>query len=95
LAEAEDSNLTAVGADGKSNELEVARGLRLKASTILVLQREYNDYAWFEQLTRVWAPFITTMKTTTVYTTAQLWWLRKSKRAQRPHHLSARPLQGL
>jgi hypothetical protein len=37
----------AVVTEGKYSELNVARDLRLKAGTILAVDRGYNDYVWF------------------------------------------------
>jgi hypothetical protein len=42
----------AVVTEGKRSELEVARSLRLEAGTILAIDRGYNDYEWFAQMTR-------------------------------------------
>ena len=42
----------AVVAEGKCSELNVARDLRLKAGTILAVDRGCNDYVWFGLLTR-------------------------------------------
>lgn len=58
----------AVVTEGKRSELEVARSLRLEAGTILVVDRGYNDYAWFAELTADGVFFVTRMKTNTVYT---------------------------
>jgi Transposase DDE domain len=55
--------------DGKFSELKVARSLNLEAGTILAIDRGYNDYEWFGQLTRDGVLFVTRMKTNTVYTT--------------------------
>jgi len=49
--------------------LKVARSLHLEAGTILAIDRGYNDYAWFGQLTRDGIYFVTRMKTNTVYET--------------------------
>lgn len=57
----------AVVAEGKRSELEVARSLRLEAGTILVIDRGYNDYDWFAELTREGVFFVTRRKTNTVY----------------------------
>jgi Domain of unknown function (DUF4372)/Transposase DDE domain len=57
----------AVVTEGKRSELEVARSLRLEAGTILVVDRGYNDYAWFAELTAESVYFVTRMKTNTVY----------------------------
>ena len=62
----------AVVTDGKHSELKVARGLRLEAGTILAIDRGYNDYVWFEQLTLDGVFFVTRMKTNTVYTTVEV-----------------------
>jgi hypothetical protein len=52
--------------------LNVARDLRLKAGTILAVDRGYNDYVWFRQLTRDGVFFVTRMKSNTVYTTVEV-----------------------
>jgi hypothetical protein len=62
----------AVVTEGKYSELNVARDLRLKAGTILAVDRGYNDYVWFRQLTRDGVFFVTRMKTNTVYTTVEV-----------------------
>jgi len=62
----------AVVTEGKYSELNVARDLRLKAGTILAVDRGYNDYVWFRQLTRDEVFFVTRMKTNTVYTTVEV-----------------------
>ena len=54
----------AVVTEGKYSELNVARDLRLKAGTILAIDRGYNDYVWFGELTREGVFFVTRMKTT-------------------------------
>ncbi len=58
----------AVVTEGKRSELEIARSLRLEPGTILVVDRGYNDYRWFADLTREGVYFVTRMKTSTVYT---------------------------
>jgi IS4 transposase len=62
----------AVVTEGKYSELKVARDLCLEAGTILAVDRGYNDYEWFEQLTRDGVFFVTRMKTNTVYTTVEV-----------------------
>jgi len=57
----------AVVTEGKHSELEVARNLHLDPGTILVIDRGYNDYDWFADLTRKGVFFVTRMKTNTVY----------------------------
>jgi hypothetical protein len=61
----------AVVTEGKYSELNVARDLRQKAGTILAVDRGYNDYVWFGQLTKDGVYFVTRMKTNTVYTTVE------------------------
>ena len=62
----------AVVTDGKYSELKVARSLCLEAGTILAIDRGYNDYVWFGQLTRDGIFFVTRMKTNTVYSTVEV-----------------------
>jgi hypothetical protein len=57
----------AVVTEGKHSEVAVARGLRLEAGTILVIDRGYNDYEWFAEMTRDGVFFVTRMKTNTIY----------------------------
>ena len=57
----------AVVTEGKHSEVAVARGLRLEAGTILVIDRGYNDYEWFAEMTAEGVFFVTRMKTSTVY----------------------------
>jgi hypothetical protein len=61
----------AVVTEGKHSEVAVARGLRLEAGTILVVDRGYNDYEWFAEMTREGVFFVTRMKTNTVYQVEQ------------------------
>ena len=58
----------AVVTEGKRSELEVARSLLLEPGTILAIDRGYNDYAWFEEMTWNGVFFVTRMKCNTVYT---------------------------
>jgi len=62
----------AVVTEGKYSELKVARALHLEAGTILAIDRGYNDYDWFAELTRDGVFFVTRMKTNTVYTTVEV-----------------------
>jgi len=57
----------AVVTEGKHSEVAVARSLRLEPGTILVIDRGYNDYEWFAEMTREGVFFVTRMKTNTVY----------------------------
>ena len=61
----------AVVTEGKHSEVAVARGLRLEPGTILVIDRGYNDYEWFAEMTRDGVFFVTRMKTNTVYAVEQ------------------------
>lgn len=61
----------AVVTEGKHSEVAVARGLRLEPGTILVIDRGYNDYEWFAEMTREGVFFVTRMKTNTVYRVEQ------------------------
>lgn len=57
----------AVVTEGKHSEVAVARGLRLEPGTILVIDRGYNDYEWFAEMTGEGVFFVTRMKTNTIY----------------------------
>lgn len=57
----------AVVTEGKPSEVAVARGLRLDPGTILVIDRGYNNYEWFAEMTGDDVFFVTRMKTNTVY----------------------------
>jgi hypothetical protein len=57
--------------EGKRSELEVARGLRLQAGTILAIDRGYNDYKWFAEMTQDGVYFVTRMKSNAVYTVVE------------------------
>lgn len=61
----------AVVTEGKHSEVAVARGLRLDPGTILVIDRGYNDYEWFAEMTREGVFFVTRMKTNTAYRVEQ------------------------
>lgn len=47
---------------GKVQEIEVARGLRFQPGTMLVFDRGYLNYAWFEQLTQQEVFFVTRLR---------------------------------
>ena len=47
---------------GKKQEIEVARRLRFPPGTILIMDRAYVDYAWFERLTRQGVYFVTRLR---------------------------------
>jgi hypothetical protein len=58
----------AVVTEGKTSEIKVARTLRFEPGTILAIDRGYNDFEWFLELTREGVFLVTRMKTNTVYT---------------------------
>jgi hypothetical protein len=58
----------AVVTEGKTSEIKVARTLRFDPGTILAIDRGYNDFEWFLELTQEGVFFVTRMKTNTVYT---------------------------
>lgn len=47
---------------GKKQEIEVARRLHFQPGTILIMDRAYVDYAWFERLTRQGVFFVTRLR---------------------------------
>jgi len=61
----------AVVTEGKTSEIKVARTLRFDAGTILAIDRGYNDFEWFLELTQEGVFFVTRMKTNTVYTVVE------------------------
>ena len=52
----------AVITDGKKSDIRVARTMKFAAGTVLVMDRGYNDYDWFEELTDQGVFFVTRMK---------------------------------
>jgi hypothetical protein len=52
----------AVVTEGKTSEIRVARTLRFDPGTILAIDRGYNDYEWFRELTTQEVYFVTRMK---------------------------------
>jgi len=48
--------------DGKQHEVTVTRKWKFEAGTVLVFDRGYTDYDWFEQLTRQGVFFVTRLK---------------------------------
>jgi len=57
----------AVVTEGKISEIRVARTLRFAPGTILAIDRGYNDYEWFRELTQEEVYFVTRMKEKAVY----------------------------
>jgi hypothetical protein len=52
----------AVITEGKGSDLTVARSMKFAAGTILVFDRGYQDYKWFERLTREKVFFVTRLR---------------------------------
>jgi hypothetical protein len=52
----------AVITEGKGSDLAVARGLKFPAGTMLVFDRGYQDYKWFERLTKEKVFFVTRLR---------------------------------
>ena len=52
----------AVITTGKVQEIEVARQLSFEPGTILIMDRAYVDYAWYERLTREGVFFVTRLR---------------------------------
>ena len=57
----------AVITDGKKSDIRVARTMKFAAGTVLVMDRGYNDYDWFEELTDQGVSFVTRMKANADY----------------------------
>lgn len=53
--------------DGKSHDISVGRTLELPAESIVVMGRAYNDYEWFNALTKKEVFFATRQKTNALY----------------------------
>lgn len=52
----------AVITEGKVHEIRIARKLKLERGTMLVFDRGYTDYGWFERLTEEGVYFVTRLK---------------------------------
>lgn len=52
---------------GKAHEINVARALRFEPGTIVVFDRAYTDYDWFDSLTDQGVSFVTRLKTNAAY----------------------------
>jgi len=57
----------AVITEGKVHEIQVARRLKLQRGAMLVFDRGYTDYAWFQQLTEEGVHFVTRLKDKAAY----------------------------
>lgn len=53
--------------EGKVHEIQVARKLKLQRGAMLVFDRGYTDYAWFQQLTEEGVHFVTRLKDNAAY----------------------------
>ena len=61
----------AVITDGKKSDIKVARTMKLAPGTVLVMDRGYNDYDWFGELTDEGVFFVTRMKDNASYGVAE------------------------
>src|ERR1700682_6234053 len=57
----------AVITDGKKSDIRVAWAMKFAGGTVLVVDRGYNDYEWFAELTDQEGFFVTRMKDNAVY----------------------------
>jgi hypothetical protein len=57
----------AVITEGKVHEIKVAKKLKFQRGTMLVFDRGYNDYQWFQQLTEDGVHFVTRLKVKAAY----------------------------
>ena len=57
----------AVITEGKVHEIQVARKLKLQRGAMLVFDRGYADYGWFQQLTEEGVHFVTRLKDNAQY----------------------------
>jgi hypothetical protein len=57
----------AVITEGKVHEIQVARKLKLQRGTMLVFDRGYTDYDWFQRLTEDEVHFVTRLKDNATY----------------------------
>jgi len=61
----------AVITDGKKSDIKVARTMKFASGTVLVMDRGYNDYDWFGELTDEGVFFVTRMKDNASYGVAE------------------------
>lgn len=57
----------AVLTDGKTSDIEVARGLTFEPGTVLVIDRGYQDFSWWLELSRRKVFFVTRLKDNAEY----------------------------
>ena len=67
----------AVITEGRVHEIQVARKLKLQCGTMLVFDRGYTDYDWFQRLTGDGVHFVTRLKENATYVVGER---RKAKR---------------
>ena len=53
--------------DGKTHDLTAARAVQLPKGSIVVMDRGYTDYAWYNQLNNNGISFVTRLKTNARY----------------------------
>ena len=53
--------------EGKTHDLSAARALKLPRGSIVVMDRGYNDYAWYNQLNNNDISFVARLKTNARY----------------------------
>jgi hypothetical protein len=58
----------AVITNGKKSDIEVAKTLKFEKGTVLVIDRGYNDYEWYAQLSRQGVYFVTRLKDGAAFT---------------------------
>jgi hypothetical protein len=61
----------AVITEGKVHEIQLARKLKLQRGTMLVFDRGYTDYDWFQRLTEEGVHFVTRLKDNAAYIVAE------------------------
>lgn len=65
--------------DGKSHDITAARTLRLPRGSIVVMDRGYNDYAWYNQLNSQGVSFVTRLRKNACYRVIERRSVLKSK----------------
>lgn len=61
----------AVVTEGKTHEVTVARGMQFERGTIVVMDRGYNDYGWFDRLSDDGVFFVTRLKSNAAYSVVE------------------------
>jgi len=65
--------------DGKNHDITAARSLRLSKGSIVVMDRGYNDYAWYNQLNSQGVFFVTRLRKNARYCVTERRHVIKSK----------------